>query len=61
MKIKSRLRELPKFKNYTVDFRLRQFRFVDLRHQILVFIDFDSEEGRILLKEYQEELALLNS
>lgn len=47
-------RQLPVFKGFTVDTRLRQFRRV--RVQQIEFIDFDSEEGEKLLLEYIESL-----
>jgi len=46
---------LPKFKGYTVDERLRQFRKVDHNKPSIDFVDFDSEEGEKLLAEYEEE------
>jgi hypothetical protein len=48
------VKELPKFKGYTVDERLRQFRKVDHEKPSIDFVDFDSEEGEKLLDEYEE-------
>jgi len=47
--------ELPKFKGYTVDNRLRQFRKVNMEKPSIDFVDFDSEEGQELLEEMEEE------
>lgn len=49
------VKELPKFKGYTVDDRLRQFRKVDMEKPSIDFVDFDSEEGQRLLDEMIEE------
>ena len=47
--------ELPTFKGYTIDVKLRQFRKVSHGEQPNIdFIDFDSERGRQLLKEVRE-------
>ncbi len=48
------VKELPKFKGYTVDERLKQFRKVDKDKPSIDFVDFDSEEGQELLEEYEE-------
>lgn len=50
------VKELPKFKGYTVDERLKQFRKVDRSKPTpsIDFLDFDSEEGKGLLEEYEE-------
>ena len=45
---------LPTFKGYTVDYRLKEFRRVDMStHSMdsIEFIPFDSPKGRKLLKE----------
>ena len=47
--------ELPEFKGYTVDERLRQFRKVDREKPSIDFVDFDSEEGQELLEEYESQ------
>lgn len=39
------------YKEYFVDFKLRQFRKIE--NGKLIFIDFNSEEGRKLLKEFK--------
>jgi len=48
------VKELPTFKGYTVDKRLKQFRKVDKSKPSIDFVDFDSEEGQGLLVEYEE-------
>jgi len=48
------VKELPTFKGYTVDERLKQFRKVDMEDPSIDFVDFDSEEGRDLLEEYED-------
>ena len=48
--------ELPKFKGYTVDKKLKQFRKVDRNKPSIDFVRFDSEEGQELLEEYGESL-----
>ena len=45
--------ELPKYKDYTIDERLRQFRKVNRDEPSIEFVDFDSEEGQEMLKEMQ--------
>lgn len=45
------IRQLPVFKGYTVDARLKQFRRVDPDWG-MEFIEFNSEKGEILLEEY---------
>ena len=47
--------KLPEFKGYTVDVRLRQFRKVNHKKPNIDFIEFDSEKGRKLLKEMEED------
>jgi len=49
------VKELPTFKGYTVDERLKQFRKVDRSKPSIDFVDFNSEEGQELLAEYEEE------
>ncbi len=49
------VKELPKFKGYTVDERLKQFRKVDMEKPSIDFVDFDSEKGKELLDEMREE------
>ena len=48
------VKELPTFKGYTVDERLKQFRKVDKSKPSIDFIDFNSEKGQELLAEYEE-------
>ena len=51
--------ELPTFKGYTVDPRLRQFRKV-IPQESIEFIDFNSEEGQGLLAEMREYFSFLD-
>ncbi|MDP2654358.1 MAG: hypothetical protein Q8Q08_10045 [Candidatus Omnitrophota bacterium] len=44
------IRQLPTFKGYTVDARLKQFRRVDPLWG-MEFIDFDTPQGEALLEE----------
>ncbi len=48
------VKELPTFKGYTVDEKLKQFRKVDMDKPSIDFVDFDSEKGQELLAEYEE-------
>ena len=48
------VKELPKFKGYTVDQRLRQFRKVDKDKPSIDFVNFDSDKDQELLAEYEE-------
>ena len=48
-------KELPKFKGYTIDKRLEQFRKVDREKQDIEFVNFDSEKGQELLGELDDE------
>lgn len=45
------MRYLPKFKGYTVDFRLNEFRKVDF-DEWPEFISFNCPEGQQLFKEF---------
>lgn len=49
------LKELPKFRDFIVDIRLKEFRGIKFGY--LIFIKFDSEEGTSLLKEYAKEIG----
>ena len=51
--------ELPTFKGYTVDPRLRQFRKV-IPQESIEFIDFNSERGQELLAEMREYFSFLD-
>lgn len=51
--------ELPTFKGYTIDPRLKQFRKV-MPYKSIEFIDFDSEKGQELLSETREYFSFLN-
>jgi len=52
--------ELPTFKGYTVDKKLRQFRKVSRGENPQVeFIEFDSEEGQVLLDELWQYFKFL--
>ena len=46
--------QLPTFKGFTVDERLKQFRKVDHEKPSIEFVEFNSEEGRALLEEMEE-------
>ena len=45
--------KLQTFKQYTIDFRLKEFREADREKGIFRSIPFDSEEGQKLLEEYE--------
>jgi hypothetical protein len=47
--------KLPEFKGYTVDKRLKQFRKVDMKKPSIDFVDFNSEKGKKLLDEYEDQ------
>ena len=47
--------KLPEFKGYTVDKKLKQFRKVDREKPSIKFVDFDSEKGKKLLDEYEDQ------
>jgi hypothetical protein len=51
------VRELPKFKGYTVDIRLREFRvfYHDGDSYDIELISFDSPKGQKLLEEMRAE------
>ncbi len=49
------IRQLPTFKGYTVDVRLKQFRRVDALWG-MEFIDFDTPQGEDLLEEFVESI-----
>ena len=49
------VKELPKFKGYTVDARLKQFRKVDMKKPSIEFVEFNSEKGKKLLDEYEDQ------
>lgn len=46
------INQLPLFEGYTVDLRLQQFRKIEKGQ--LLFIDFKSKVGKVLLKKYLE-------
>jgi hypothetical protein len=50
--------ELPTYRGFTIDKRLRQFRQVKQDYQI-EFIEFDSEQGQELLEEMSEYFIFL--
>ncbi len=50
--------ELPKFKGYTIDERLQEFRKVDMNKPSIEFIKFNSKEGQKLLKEMEKQKEL---
>lgn len=43
--------ELPVFKEWTVDVKLKQFRKVDRQKPSIEFVNFDSDKGQELLNE----------
>jgi len=47
--------KLPEFKGYTIDERLKQFRKVDREKPSIEFVEFNSEKGKKLLDEYDEQ------
>ena len=47
--------KLPEFKGYTVDERLKQFRKVDHDKPSIEFVEFNSEKGKKLLDEYEDQ------
>ena len=49
-------KKLSTFMNYTIDFRLKQFRKV--KNQKIEFIDFSSEKGEKILVKYIKSLDL---
>ena len=52
---------LPSYKEYTVDYRLRQFRRCEggwENHGEIEFIDFRSEEGEQLLAEMLDQALI---
>ena len=50
------IKQLPGFKGYTVDTRLKQFRKIDREKGEIEFIDFSSIEGDMLLSEFIETI-----
>ena len=50
--------ELPTYRGYTIDKRLGQFRKV-IRCCQIEFIEFDSEEGKKLLREMRDYFSFL--
>ena len=53
------MKQLPVFKGYTVDVRLKQFRKVSPNRQI-TFVDFKTEQGDKLLSQYIASLDVNN-
>ena len=51
--------QLPTFKGYTVDVRLREFRKVSSVSEI-EFVSFDSPEGDVLLEGFIDTLNINN-
>jgi hypothetical protein len=47
--------KLPEFKGYTIDERLKQFRKVDHDKPSIEFVEFNSEKGKKLLDEYEDQ------
>lgn len=54
------VRELPKFKGYVVDERLREFRKMAYG-EMPEFIPFDSERGKMMLEEMKETRPMYKS
>jgi len=50
--------ELPTFRGYTIDARLKQFRKIS-SDRTIEFIDFDNKEGQKLLNEIREYFSFL--
>ncbi len=50
------VRSLKKFRGFTVDLRLQQFRRIAFGKPI-DFIDFDSLKGKVLLDQMHEEVT----
>jgi len=48
------VRELKEFKGYTVDLRLQEFRKMK-PHELSVFLEFASPQGKKLLAQMHEE------
>ena len=51
--------QLPTFKGYTVDYRLREFRLMNFPDKS-EFISFQSPQGYKMLCEYEDSLAACN-
>ncbi len=51
--------ELPTFKGFTIDLRLREFRKVDVFNGGIKFIPFDSPKGKELLGQMREYFSSL--
>jgi hypothetical protein len=49
------MNQLPVFNEWTVDIRLKQFRKTD-QHEDITFLDFASDEGHELLREFIDTL-----
>lgn len=51
--------ELPTFRGFTVDARLREFRLADREEGLLESVPFDSERGSELLQEMRSYFLFL--
>ncbi len=51
-------KQLPTFKGWTIDTRLKQLRKVGKDRQTIEFLDFTSEEGDKILAEFIESLDM---
>jgi hypothetical protein len=49
------MKKLPVYKGWTVDFRLKQFRFVDDIGKGVALVDFDTDLGMDLLIQIAKE------
>lgn len=49
------IKQLPTFKGWTIDARLKQLRFVHSNNTI-TFLDFESDKGDYILTKYMETL-----
>jgi hypothetical protein len=47
---------LPRFRGYTIDFYLREFRKIG-QGKMRDFVPFDSRKGQMLLQEYWQSVA----
>jgi hypothetical protein len=48
------LKELPRFKGYTIDFRLKEFRKL-IPDKSVEIISFNTTKGREMLNEYEDK------
>lgn len=48
------VKELPKYKGYTVDYRLKEFRKL-IPGKTFAIVSFNSPKGREMLNEYEDK------